>query len=35
MSGALGGKLIALHRLGHPMSERIVIDTRRLEMVVD
>jgi hypothetical protein len=35
MSGALGGKLLALHRLGHHLSERIVIDTRRLHMTVD
>lgn len=35
MSGALGGKLLALHRLGHALSERIVIDTRRLYMTVD
>ena len=35
MSGALGGKLLALHRLGHELSERIVIDTRRLQMTVD
>lgn len=35
LSGAIGGKLLALHRLGHSISERVVIDTRRLEMMVD
>ncbi len=35
MSGALGGKLLALHRLGHALSERIIIDTRRMHMIVD
>lgn len=35
LSGALGGKLLALHRLGHTLSERVVIDTRRLQMIVD
>jgi hypothetical protein len=35
LSGALGGKLLALHRLGHPAFERVVIDTRRLRMTVD
>jgi hypothetical protein len=35
LSGALGGKLLALHRLGHPARERVIIDTRRLEMMVD
>jgi len=35
MSGALGGKLLALHRLGHVLSERIIIDTRRMHMIVD
>jgi hypothetical protein len=35
LSGALGGKLIALHRLGHQLSERVIVDTRRLQMIVD
>jgi len=35
LSGALGGKMLALHRLGHALSERVVIDTRRLQMIVD
>jgi len=35
LSGALGGKLLALHRLGHSLCERVVIDTRRLQMIVD
>jgi hypothetical protein len=34
LSGALGGKLIALHRLGHAACERVIIDTRRLQMLV-
>lgn len=35
LSGALGGKLIAFHRLGHTMCERLIVDTRRLQMFVD
>jgi hypothetical protein len=35
LSGALGGKLLALHRLGHRACERVIIDTRRLQMQVD
>lgn len=35
LSGALGGKLLALHRLGHQLSERIIIDTRHMRMFVD
>jgi hypothetical protein len=35
LSGALGGKLLALHRLGHSFSERIIIDMRRMHMIVD
>jgi tRNA A37 threonylcarbamoyladenosine dehydratase len=35
LSGALGGKLVALHRLGHRPSERVIIDSKRLEMLVD
>lgn len=35
LSGALGGKLIALHRLGHQLCERVIVDTRRLQMIVD
>jgi hypothetical protein len=35
LSGALGGKLLALHRLGHTLPERIVLDARRLELHVD
>jgi hypothetical protein len=35
LSGALGGKLLAMHRLGHTLSERIIIDTRRMHMIVD
>ena len=35
LSGALGGKLLALHRLGHVVPERLIIDTRRLQMIVD
>jgi hypothetical protein len=34
LSGALGGKLIALHRLGHRIPERVIVDTRRLTMLV-
>ncbi|HVZ34833.1 MAG TPA: hypothetical protein VG963_20540 [Polyangiaceae bacterium] len=35
LSGALGGKFIALHRLGHQARERVLIDLRRLHMQVD
>lgn len=35
LSGALGGKLLTLHRLGHPACERLIVDTRRLQMLVD
>lgn len=35
LSGALLGKLLALHRLGHCIGERVTIDTRRLHMTVD
>jgi hypothetical protein len=35
LSGALGGKLIALHRLGHRIPERVIVDTRRLTISVD
>ena len=35
LSGALGAKLLALHRLGHPAHERVIVDMRRLEMSVD
>jgi hypothetical protein len=35
LGGALTGKLLALHRLGHPLSERIIFDARRLELFVD
>jgi hypothetical protein len=35
LSGALGGKLLALHRLGHPACERLIVDTRRLQLFVD
>ncbi len=35
LSGALLGKLLALHRLGHDVGERVLIDTRRLLMLVD
>jgi molybdopterin/thiamine biosynthesis adenylyltransferase len=34
LSGALAGKLLALHRLGHVLSERVIIDTRRLQMLL-
>jgi tRNA A37 threonylcarbamoyladenosine dehydratase len=34
LGGALAGKLIALHRLGHPLCERLILDTRRLELFV-
>lgn len=33
LSGGLGGKLIAMHRLGHPLPERVVFDARRLELI--
>lgn len=35
LSGALAGKLLALHRLGHRSSERVIIDSKRLQMIVD
>jgi hypothetical protein len=35
LSGALGGKLLAFHRLGHPACERLIVDTRRLQLIVD
>lgn len=35
LSGALGGKLIALHRLGYDPRERVIIDSKRLQMFVD
>jgi len=35
LGGAFLGKLLALHRLGHPLCERLVLDTRRLELLVD
>lgn len=35
LSGALSGKMLALHRLGHTMKERVMIDTRHLHMTVD
>ena len=35
LGGALTGKLLALHRLGHPLCERLVFDTRRLTLIVN
>lgn len=35
LSGALCAKLLALHRLGHAGVERVIIDTRRLELRID
>lgn len=35
LSGALSGKMLALHCLGHSLKERVVIDTRHLHMFVD
>ena len=35
LSGAIGGKLLTLHRLGHPVNERIIFDMRRLELILD
>ncbi|MEY4550340.1 MAG: hypothetical protein RL685_6535, partial [Pseudomonadota bacterium] len=35
LSGALLGKLLAFHRLGHSVCERLIVDTRRLLMIVD
>jgi molybdopterin/thiamine biosynthesis adenylyltransferase len=34
LSGALAGKLLALHRLGHEPSERVIVDMCRLQMLV-
>lgn len=33
LSGALGGKLLAMHRLGHRLSERFIFDARRLQLI--
>jgi hypothetical protein len=35
LGGALTGKLLALHRLGHTLCERLILDTRRLTLRVD
>jgi hypothetical protein len=35
LSGALGGKLLTLHRLGHPLRERVIFDMRRLELILE
>jgi hypothetical protein len=35
LSGALTGKRLALHRLGHGSSERVIFDMRRLQLLVD
>jgi hypothetical protein len=35
LSGALTGKWLSMHRLGHRLNERVIFDARRLQLIVD